>query len=548
MGECIEKLPHSCGTRDGLQVFESDDGSYNGWCYSCRSYVDDPYKNKPKGYKPASFRKSAEEIAQEMSEIGDCPTVDLPERRLRAESLEYFGVKIGLSEEDGTTPVTHHYPYTKDGKLVAYKNRVIEGKKMWSTGSQKDVDLFGWEKAASTGAKKLFITEGELDAVALYQMMMDKQKGTKWEEYHPAVVSLPHGASSAGKDMAALAVKAKRLFSEIVLVFDKDAAGKAAVDDVMTRMPEVTVADLPSKDANQCLLDGFSKACVNACLFNSKKPKNTRLVYGGSLREAARQEAEWGLSYPWEGLTQLTRGMRFGETYYWGAGVKMGKSELVNALAAHAILEHGEKVFLAKPEEANRKSYQMLVGKAAKRIFHDPNIPFDYAAYDKAEPLIGDNAVLVDLYQHLGWETLKADIYAAAAEGYRVVFIDPITNLTNSMDSGEANTVLTAVSAELAAMALDLDLAIHIFCHLKAPTNGLPHEMGGKIFSNQFAGSRAMMRSCNYMIGLEGNKDAELPPEERNVRKLVVLEDREFGNVGQVPLYWDMNSGMFNEM
>jgi len=32
-GKCIEKLPHSCGTRDGLQVFEKEDGTYDGYCY-----------------------------------------------------------------------------------------------------------------------------------------------------------------------------------------------------------------------------------------------------------------------------------------------------------------------------------------------------------------------------------------------------------------------------------------------------------------------------------------------------------------------------------
>ena len=71
---------------------------------------------------------------------------------------------------------------------------------------------------------------------------------------------------------------------------------------------------------------------------------------------------------------------------------------------------------------------------------------------------------------------------------------------------------------------------------------------GVRFYSNQFAGSRAMMRSCNYMIGLEGNKDPLLPIEQRNVRKLVMLEDREFGEVGSVPLYWDYKTSLFNEI
>lgn len=50
------------------------------------------------------------------------------------------------------------------------------------------------------------------------------------------------------------------------------------------------------------------------------------------------------------------------------------------------------------------------------------------------------------------------------------------------------------------------------------------------------------------MIGMEGNKDPELDAEERNVRTLVLLEDREFGNSERVPLYWDKNTGIFEEL
>lgn len=555
-GKCVEKLPHSCGTREGLQVFEKDDGSYDGYCYSCKKYVADPYKNKPEGYKPPDIaQKTPEEIEQELQEAKDCPTLALPDRRLRKETLEKFHVKVGVKGEDGVTPSLIYFPYTANNKLSGCKVRLLDPKRQWSIGHVKDVDLFGWGQAVKSGSKTLYITEGEFDAVALYQIITDHNAHTQYAQNVPAVVSLVHGASSAAKDIARLYGKISKVFKEIVLVFDMDAPGRKAVEDVMSTVHKVKdtdalikSAELPEKDANECLKQGKSKACFNAVVFNAQKPKNSRLVYGSQLKEAARKEAEWGLSYPWKGLTEATRGARFGETVYIGAGVKMGKSEVVNALAEHFIVKHDLKVFMAKPEESNRKTYQMLVGKAAGRIFHDPNIPFDFAAYDKYEPLIGDKALMVNLYQHLGWETLKGDIYEAAAEGCKVVIIDPITNLTNQMGSAEANEALVSIAADLSAMAMDLNLIIFIFCHLKAPANGEPHERGGKVFSTQFAGSRAMMRSCNYMIGIEGNKDDELPPEERNIRTICLLEDREFGATARIPLYWDYKTGLFNEM
>jgi len=57
-----------------------------------------------------------------------------------------------------------------------------------------------------------------------------------------------------------------------------------------------------------------------------------------------------------------------------------------------------------------------------------------------------------------------------------------------------------------------------------------------------------MMRSCNYMIGMHGNKDPELSKEQRNIRTLEILEDREFGAADSIPLYWDDRTGLFNEI
>lgn len=227
---------------------------------------------------------------------------------------------------------------------------------------------------------------------------------------------------------------------------------------------------------------------------------------------------------------------------------KQGKSEVVNSLAAYFIREFGWKVFMAKPEEANVKTYKLVAGKLAGKKFHDPKVEFDEVAYDRAGEIIGDNLLMLNLYQHVGWDTLKADIREAAMAGCKAFFIDPITNLTNGMESGAANVKLQEIAQDASALALDLNIVIFLFCHLKNPETGVPHERGGKVLSSQFAGSRAMARSCNLMIGLEGNRDPELTAEERNMRKLVVLENRETGEVGEFNMYWNPVTTLFTEV
>jgi hypothetical protein len=49
------------------------------------------------------------------------------------------------------------------------------------------------------------------------------------------------------------------------------------------------------------------------------------------------------------------------------------------------------------------------------------------------------------------------------------------------------------------------------------------------------------------MIGIEGNKDPELNDEQRNVRHIKLLEDREFGETGTFPIYWSRETTLFRE-
>lgn len=573
MGQCIQKIKYDLnGEKVTVQVFEREDGTVDGYCFSRGVYIRHPYGQSTNVVDlPAPKIKSVEEIQAEIAEIDSYQVLPLHHKKLSAEALAEFGVKVAVSEVDGVTPELVYYPYTKKGKIVGYKVKLIpkdgSEKRMWSIGDLKDVDLFGWVKAKSSGAKRLIITEGEDDAIAANRILLKFTK-PEWKDAIPAVVSIPHGATSSARDLAKLKGEILNHFREIVFCFDMDEPGQKAVEECALIFPDAKTVNLPAKDANECLIKGIAKAAFNAITFNAEKPKNTKLVLGEQLHEAARELPKFGqLTWPWEHLNKTTRGIRYGETIYIGAGVKMGKGEVRNSLAAHFIKEHNVKVFVVSPEESNKKTYKLIAGKISGKVFHDPEKEFDYVAYDKAGESLRDKLAMVNLYQHLGWETLKTDIIAAVNWGAKAVFIDPVTNLTNGIDSGEANTKLQEIAQDLAAMALDYNIVVFIFCHLKAPegniakekreklyregkTIGLgncPHELGGDVNSAQFAGSRAMMRSCNMMLGLEGNKDNELPPEDKNMRHLVLLEDREFGETGRFPLYWNSNTTQFVE-
>jgi twinkle protein len=389
------------------------------------------------------------------------------------------------------------------------------------------------------------------------------------EEYKPAIVSLQYGAGRARESLQKHAEEIKRLFKEVVLVFDDDEPGRNAVNSAMLALPNAKTVTLPEKDANDCLIAGKAKAAYKALAYHLVKPKNTRILAGYELHEKAKEPAKYGeLTWPFSKMNKDLRGIRFGETIYITAGVKCGKSTLKSALIAHFIKEDGAKVFVAAPEEPTEQTYKLVAGQVTGKIFHDPEVEFDYAAFDRAGEVLKDNLYLLNLYQQLSWESLKNDITQAVDMGCKVVIVDPITSLSNGLSPADANTVLQSFSQELAALAKDLNFVAILFAHLKAPEGQLSedkraayygkqqyldlgncsHEMGGSVYSNQIAGSRAMMRSAHLLLALLANKDPDLPEEVRNTRQLQVLEDRNLGVSAKYSIFYNKNTGRFVEI
>ena len=89
MSRCIDKIQHdSCGS-SSLQVFERDDGDVDGYCFSCSTYVRNPYGDTPVEDRPAKKVKSQEEIQQEIAEIGTYQTKTLMDRHLKIYRVRY---------------------------------------------------------------------------------------------------------------------------------------------------------------------------------------------------------------------------------------------------------------------------------------------------------------------------------------------------------------------------------------------------------------------------------------------------------------------------
>src|SRR3546814_9220491 len=110
-GQCLTKIGHDCGSSDALQVFEDEDGTLSGYCFACSTYVPNPLgagKTSEDIPKTQRLSKSKEEIEAEMQEIEGLGCQDLEERRLRKKYLEAYGIKGGVSEQDGKNRSEEH--------------------------------------------------------------------------------------------------------------------------------------------------------------------------------------------------------------------------------------------------------------------------------------------------------------------------------------------------------------------------------------------------------------------------------------------------------
>lgn len=461
----------------------------------------------------------------------------LKDRKIREDTCKFYGVKVSFNETNGEIE-QHYYPVTKKGVITGYKIRKLP-KQFFSNGDTKGtIELFG-QYVASKGGKKVLITGGELDALSAFQMLLDK-----YPNFTPAVVSLPKGENTSSiKDNMDFLLS----FEEIIIYTDMDEPGRKAADDIAKLIgPKVKILSTSEKDASDMLVKGKQAEFINA-FFSAKEYKPKGFVTVEDVFDKATAMPVWGKSWPWPTMTKLTYGRRLGEGIYFGAGVKVGKSEAVNQIAHHITQVEGGKIALFKLEEEPAMTVRKIAGKIMHKQFHVPDGPFT-----QEELIEGVNRVkgCVELYNSYGstsWDELKAAIrYAVVSEGCKDIVIDPLTRLTVGMDPSQANTELERIADEISKMAKDLGFFYMFFCHLKAPQTGKPHEEGGKVHSNQFTGSRAMMRACYYMVGIERDKTLE-DEVERNTSTFVLLEDRAFGNSGSFPVYYNRETGDYLE-
>ena len=468
------------------------------------------------------------------------------DRGVRSDIYQLFGCKMEFSTTNGE-PAAHYYPRYKDGNLVAYKHRDCLNKRGgWTViRKSKQVDhnseFFGQNLAREGGStpnhgRVLIITEGELDAMSVYQAVIDRRKGSKVDGSKPAVVSCPDGAGSL-VNIIKKQIDWVTSFDKVVFMTDEDDPGREARDEASKILPfgKSFKVELSKKDANEMLQCGGTEELYQWAEWNFIPIEPEGQVSTKEAREAFWILPKWGLDYPWHWLTQQTYGIRPKEVIGLGAGTGVGKTTVMYEIL-NCLIDQGQRpgLFLMEstPSDVIHQFVSLRSGldcfnpDVVDKLDHEVWTPhLDY--YDGKYSLANMNVT--------SWTQIEKLLRKfVLVDGCNQIVLDPLTMMTADYDSSSSNDVLKKIFKYVSQIVRELDITLFWVTHLNLPQNtDASHEEGARVRERHFTESRAMIRYSHYVIGLERNKQSE---SEKNISRLRILKDRKHGNEGHFQL------------
>jgi len=539
-----------CGHNGCLTLWQNG-GSY---CHSCQKKRGGDSGNPTVEIK----RRSKGRMSKTKTKIplvtnGEVPTTGLKSRGLSAESMKKFSVTTGeaslLDAEtnrkiDTFEAVVMPYRSIKSNDVVAQKLRKRSKEMCMAKGDnpKEPLQLFGqhlWGK----GGKKLIITEGEYDAMAVSQA----------QDHRWPVVSIGGGAGNALKHVVQN-LDYLSLYEEIILMFDMDEQGQEAAKEVAQELAchmTVKIAHLPLKDANDMILAKRDPELISA-IFNAREWKPEGIVTMGDLRDDwSNYEAAEAWPYPWDGVTAVTMGLRAGELVTLTAGTGVGKSAVATEMAYDLAYKQKRKIGLVYREQSWSRTIDGLVGlHLGKRIHiqralrglpeHIQKIvkskkqieDFDQEEAQKAfDEIVNGGKISIDKqWGSEDFDGLLAKIrFMAVAQKCEVIILDHISIIISGLDITDERKALDIAMTRLRDLCEATGVSIIVVSHLKRPDGNKGFEEGLEITLSHLRGSQAISQLSDIVIALQRNKR---DPVRRSWTEIVILKNRFTGEDG----------------
>lgn len=456
----------------------------------------------------------------------------LPSRGLTEATIERYKAHVGKEED---TFVTKYPRFSSDGRHVGNKvRRKTEEprRRFYWEGDKEEAVLFGMNSFPPGSAKYITITEGQDDAMAVYQM-----SGSKYP-----CISID-GSSSAEKDLRDN-FEYINSFENIVLCFDNDTPGLEAVKKALKvpfQIGKVKVLTLRDhKDANDYLLNKKVEQFLREW-WAAPVHKPDGLKLGTELYdEIINRRASFTTNYPWPGLNRLTYGLRLGEMVIINAPTKVGKTSIIKAiehqlLTDPEVIEKGYGVGFMHLEEPNGDTGLGLLSLHNGVPYHLPDVERPEEDLRRAyDELLNNNRVVI--WDHFGSNEVEAVLEKVRhmhAMGCRYIVIDHLSIIVSDQ-SGDERKQLDQISTKLKTLTLELDISVIAVVHQNR--------------EGQIRGTAGIEQLANIVIRLHRDK-LDMNEWRRNVTKVMVTENRFCGYTGPATyLFYDKDTTRFKEL
>lgn len=506
-----------CGSSD---AFSYKDGDKFGYCFSCgeSSPVDEDMVVPVK-------KHSTRVTSMTLDDIQELEIRGFEERKIKKNVAAYYDVRVSYDESGNIK--AHYYPYTRDGKLVAYKRRTLP-KKFQTIGDWKDVDLFNQTKAR--GSDRLVITEGEIDAMSVSAAQYEK-----YGKFFP-VVSL---TSAAVLETLIRNRQWVRSFKEVVLCFDQDDAGRKATEEAakIIGYDKVKICTLPEKDANEVWLKQGGNELLN-CLFNAQAYSPAGIVRGEAIWEqfTAIQDAVI-VAYPpaLAELQEKLRGIRQGDLDLFTSGTGAGKSTVIKEIMLHLHEKTEDMIGLVSLEESVGDTAEKFVGMALKKNLArlDKKLSDEELRKGFEKVFSDERIMLLDHQGAVSDDSLLDKIEYMALMGCKYIVLDHITIAVSEGAEGRTgNEAFDFVMNGLLKIVKKHNIWLGVISHLRKTDNkSKPFEQGYMPSLDDIKGSGSIKQISFNVIAFcrdMTHADAKI----RNTIRFRVLKARRSGDTG----------------
>ena len=504
----------SCGSSKGYNIHA--DG--HAFCFSCNTRF--------KGEKDLNMQSENVVNITEKKDLSWTGVVSaIPDRRIDEDVVKRYDSLV--KKNNGL--ITHHiYKYYNiDGSHTASKIRQVEGKKIWSEGSMGDALLFG-HNLFKSGGKIITVTEGELDAMSVYQMMGKK---------YPAV-SIKNGVHSAVQNCKEV-LEYLQSFETVVLCFDSDEQGREATQKVaqLFEPNKCKIMKMALKDANEYLKMGravqFTNEFWNAQPYTPAGITNLGEL-GASLYEEAYCET---VLYPWTNLNTKTYGMRTGELITFTSGAGMGKSSIMRELMYHIMKSTKDNIgILALEENIKNTAFNIMSVEANARLYiKEIREKFSSEQLkDWEKKTIGTGRFFAfDHFGSIGNDEILSKVrYMAKSLDCKWIFLDHLSILVSGQeDNGDERKSIDILMTKLRSLVEETGIGLLLVSHLRRPTGDRGHEDGKEVSLSHLRGSASIAHLSDGVVALERNQQAE-DENIANTTTIRILKNRYTGETG----------------